>query len=254
MRVLLTGAFGNVGESAMLSLLETDHDVCCIELRTSRNEKVMKQLLRIREFETIWGDIRDPEVVLNAMRDVECVIHLAAIIPPTSDVDPDLTRAVNIGGTTNILEAAQKLGSTPKMIYASSIATYGHCTGRGPPKTANDTQMATDLYTETMTPDIRPPTRTNMAHLHFGTGWWNCSPRGTLEITSFFRSFLLIKQVGFQGICTHGEESALNPPAELNYHVYAALAENPEASPEDIAKRSIGELYGDEELAIELMS
>ncbi|MFX1264469.1 MAG: NAD-dependent epimerase/dehydratase family protein [Promethearchaeota archaeon] len=149
MRVLLTGAFGNVGESAMLSLLETDHDVCCLELRTSRNEKVMKQLLRIREFETIWGDIRDADVVLNAMKEVECVVHLAAIIPPASDNAPDLTRSVNVGGTKSILEAAENLGTTPKLIYASSIATYGHCSGRGPPKTADDPQIATDLYTET---------------------------------------------------------------------------------------------------------
>jgi hypothetical protein len=68
------------------------------------------------------------------------------------------------------------------------------------------------------------------------------------------RAFPLIKQVGFQGICTHGEESELNPPAELNYHVYAALAENPDASPEDIAKRSVGKLYGDEELAVAVLT
>lgn len=108
--------------------------------------------------------------------------------------------------------------------------------------------------TEPMDPDIKPPTVTNMAHVHFGTGWWGCSSRGTLEITRFFRSIPLIKKVGFQGICTHGEESALSPPAELNYHVYAALAENPEASPEDIAIRSVGKLYGDEELAVEVLT
>ncbi|MFX1415947.1 MAG: NAD-dependent epimerase/dehydratase family protein [Promethearchaeota archaeon] len=149
MRVLLTGAFGNIGESAMLALLKTDHDVCSLELRTPRNEKVMNRLLQRREFATFWGDIRDSEVVLNAMKDVECVIHLAAIIPPASDRNPDLTRSVNVGGTENILDAAQELGSTPKIIYASSIATYGHCTGSGPPKTADDPQVATDLYTET---------------------------------------------------------------------------------------------------------
>ncbi len=149
MRVLLTGAFGNIGESVMLALLETDHDLRCLDLRTPSNEKVLNRLLQIGEFETVWGDVRDGELVLNAMKDVECVIHLAAIIPPASDVDPDLTRSVNIGGTENILEAAQILGSAPKIIYASSIATYGHCTGRGPPKTADDPQIATDLYTET---------------------------------------------------------------------------------------------------------
>jgi nucleoside-diphosphate-sugar epimerase len=149
MRVLLTGAFGNIGESAMLSLLETSHDVRCLELRTPHNEKVMNRLFRIREFETIWGDIRDADLVLKATKEAHCVVHLAAIIPPASDNDPDLTRSVNVGGTKNILEAAEKLGTSPKMIYASSIATYGHCSGRGPPKTADDPQIATDLYTET---------------------------------------------------------------------------------------------------------
>ena len=108
--------------------------------------------------------------------------------------------------------------------------------------------------TEPMMPDVRPPTTTNMAHLHFGTGWWNCSPRGTLEIARFLQAVPLIKRVGFQGLCTHGEESALNPPAELNYHVYAALAERANASPAEIAARSVGELYGDESLAAEVLT
>ena len=108
--------------------------------------------------------------------------------------------------------------------------------------------------TERMSPEVRPPTAINMAHLHFGTGWWGCSPRGTLEINRFFRFIPLVSKVGFQGICTHGEESYLNPPAELNYHIYAALAENPMASSEDIARRSVGELYGDEELAVAILT
>jgi hypothetical protein len=107
--------------------------------------------------------------------------------------------------------------------------------------------------TEPMDPAVKPPTVNNMAHLHFGTGHWG-SPRGTLEITRFLRSMPLISKVGFQGVCTHGEESNLNPPAELNYHVYAALAENPDASPSDIAKWSVGEIYGDEGLAADVLA
>ena len=52
-------------------------------------------------------------------------------------------------------------------------------------------------------------------------------------------------------MCTHGEEGDLNPAHELNYHVYAVLAEKADATPEEIAARSVGELYGDEELAAE---
>ncbi len=106
---------------------------------------------------------------------------------------------------------------------------------------------------EPVTPQIHPPTRTNMAHLHFGTGWWQCSPRGTLEITRFMRYVPLLHQVGFQGLCTHGEESSLNPPSELNYHVYAALAQDARATPQAIAQRSVGELYGSVDLAAEVL-
>jgi len=107
---------------------------------------------------------------------------------------------------------------------------------------------------EPMTPDVRPPTETNMAHLHFGTGWWSCSPRGTLEITRFMKHIPVIHQVGFQGICTHGEESELNPPCELNFHVYAALADKADATPEEISNRSVGELLGSADLATEVLT
>ena len=107
---------------------------------------------------------------------------------------------------------------------------------------------------EVMTPEVRPPTARNMAHLHFGSGWWNCSPRGTLEINRFFNAVPLVHQVGFQGICTHGEESDLNPAHELNYHVYAGLAERANATPAEIAARSVGDLYGDEDLAAEMLT
>ncbi|MHA2433368.1 MAG: NAD-dependent epimerase/dehydratase family protein, partial [Candidatus Thorarchaeota archaeon] len=80
MRVLLTGAFGNIGESAMLFLLETDHETRCLDVRTPRSEKVKKRLLRISGFETAWGDIRDADLVQSAMTGVDCVVHLAAII------------------------------------------------------------------------------------------------------------------------------------------------------------------------------
>lgn len=106
---------------------------------------------------------------------------------------------------------------------------------------------------EPMTPEVRPPTAINMAHLHFGTGWWNCSPRGTLEIARFLGSVPLVGRVGFQGLCTHGEESCLNPAHELNYHVFAGLAQDAGIPPEQLAARSVGALYGDEELAAEAL-
>ena len=148
MRVLLTGAFGNVGESTLLSLFGGKHEIRCFDLKTSTNKKRQKQLSKIEPFETFWGDITSPDAVNKAVEGIDCIIHLAAIIPPASDANPELARRVNVGGTTNLLNAARMQSAQPKFIFASSIATYGHCKGDGPPRTANDQQAATDPYTE----------------------------------------------------------------------------------------------------------
>jgi nucleoside-diphosphate-sugar epimerase len=148
MRVFLTGAFGNVGESTLYALFEKDHDILCFDLETPTNKKRQKELSKIGSFETYWGDITNPDIVEQAIQDIDCIIHLAAIIPPASDANPELAKKVNVGGTKNLLNAAKKLHPPPKFIYASSIATYGHCKGDGPPRTANDPQIATDIYTE----------------------------------------------------------------------------------------------------------
>jgi nucleoside-diphosphate-sugar epimerase len=149
MRVLVTGAFGNVGESALLSLLETEHEIRCLDIQTKANQKKRRHLSRIGQFDTVWGDVRDLDVVQHAVRNIDCIIHLAAILPPASERDPDFTRSVNVGGTKNLVEAASKDAPALKFLYASSIATYGHCPGRGQPKTASDPQIITDVYTET---------------------------------------------------------------------------------------------------------
>jgi nucleoside-diphosphate-sugar epimerase len=149
MRVAVTGAFGSIGENVVSNLLSKGYDTVCTDIQSSRNKTVCKQLKKQGALTTFWGDIRSEELVEKVVTGSDCVIHLAAIIPPASDQNPDRTRAVNLGGTVNLLKAIKNAGNSMKIVYASSVATYGHCTGRGPPKTANDLQIATDVYTET---------------------------------------------------------------------------------------------------------
>ena len=137
-----------MGENTVPQILDRGHELRCFDLRTKRTLRTEKRLSKERAFETFWGDIRSYEDVRRAMERIECVIHLAAIIPPMSEEDPDLTWSVNVEGTTNIINAAREVG-VKKIIYTSSIGTYGHCTGRGPPKTAQDPQVAIDTYSKT---------------------------------------------------------------------------------------------------------
>ena len=58
MKVLLTGAFGNVGASALDELLRQGHAVRCFDLQTPGNERAAR---RYRDrIEVVWGDLRNP--------------------------------------------------------------------------------------------------------------------------------------------------------------------------------------------------
>ncbi len=147
MRVLLTGAFGNVGESTLIALFDKGYDVRCFDVPTKSNEKKQQELQRLGGFQTVWGDIRDADAVSMATRGMNAIIHLAAIIPPMTEKYPDIAKAVNVVGTANLLAAAEEMHTNPRFIYASSVATFGQCNGDGPPKTAADPVCATDTYT-----------------------------------------------------------------------------------------------------------
>ncbi|MFX1566666.1 MAG: NAD-dependent epimerase/dehydratase family protein, partial [Promethearchaeota archaeon] len=72
--VLLTGAFGNIGESTLPALFEQNHKIRCFDLHTKRNEQTSKRLQKYGDFETVWGDIRDTETTQNIVKDIECII------------------------------------------------------------------------------------------------------------------------------------------------------------------------------------
>ncbi len=147
MEVLVTGAFGNIGESTLIALSETHHSIRCLDLRTDFNEKKAAQLSENINLDVLWGDITDIVSVKNAVQGVGCIIHLAAIIPPPSEKNPELAKSVNVGGTRNVIESASEMEYTPKLIFASSVSTHGPRGPQPPPVTVDTPQKATDNYT-----------------------------------------------------------------------------------------------------------
>jgi nucleoside-diphosphate-sugar epimerase len=132
-KILLTGAFGNVGQNTLKQLMTRDHEVTCFELQNKANEKTRQELLKQGEFETIWGDILEKSDVNRAVKEVDCIIHLAAIIPPLSERKPELAQKVNVEGTRNLISAAQKSPNKPRFIMASSVSVYGITMDSEPP-------------------------------------------------------------------------------------------------------------------------
>ncbi len=124
-KVLLTGASGDVGREALKELLrrKADYDTRVLSLTTKRERQLVEPYRD--KVEIVLGDIRNPEDVARAVDGVDAVIHLAALIPPAADRHPELARAVNVGGTRNLIAAMQAQEKKPRLIYTSSVAVYG---------------------------------------------------------------------------------------------------------------------------------
>ena len=80
---------------------------------------------KLNQIEVFSGDIRDPNGVREAMKGVDQVFHLAALIAiPFSYHSPDSYVDTNIKGTLNVLQAARDL-ETEKIMVTSTSEVYG---------------------------------------------------------------------------------------------------------------------------------
>jgi UDP-glucose 4-epimerase len=118
MRVLVTGGSGYVG-SIVCQRLAQEHEVINFDRRPANEPH--GRFLR--------GDILSSAHLIDAMRDVDAVVHLAAIPDPRSDPS-DAIMEINVMGTQRVVEAAA-LGSPRRVVVASSDSTYGFVFGRG---------------------------------------------------------------------------------------------------------------------------
>jgi nucleoside-diphosphate-sugar epimerase len=146
-KIAVTGAFGSVGGAALRCLLAEGAAAVAVDLDTPRNRRAAARWRRDRLFrkagEVRWADIREPSAVAAALAGVDAVIHLAAVLPPLADHQPDLARSVNVEGTRTVAAACAAMTPEPRLVYASSIAIYGDHVGQpwidaGQPLEPND--------------------------------------------------------------------------------------------------------------------
>src|SRR5690349_19332410 len=99
MHILLTGATGNLGQNTLPELLRQGHRIRCFVRRPKTLEKIARRAAG--NVELVEGDIRQSEDVAKAVQDVDVIIHLAYMIPPTSEDQPEVARSINVDGTRN---------------------------------------------------------------------------------------------------------------------------------------------------------
>ncbi|MXR51714.1 NAD-dependent epimerase/dehydratase family protein [Halovenus sp. WSH3] len=125
--VLVTGGCGYIGSALVPELQraeETDNVVVFDSLAGGSPANLMDADVG-NGFEFRQGDVRNYGEVESAMRGVDAVIHLAAVTGAASTHDRrEETFAVNLDGTRNVLNAAEKLG-VETVTFASSCNNYG---------------------------------------------------------------------------------------------------------------------------------
>ena len=124
MKILVTGGVGFIGKYLVRSLLENDYDVTIFDNISNSTKDSISSLVDIGA-KVIEGDITIPLDILNAVKDQNVVIHLAAKISVSESIkNPAETFQVNVDGTMNLLTACEK-NHVKKLIVASSAAVYG---------------------------------------------------------------------------------------------------------------------------------
>ena len=121
MKVLLTGAGGQIGHDLIGALVTAGHEVVSTDLAPRPPTHAHASGVDWQRL-----DVTDAAAVQHTFTDTrpELVFHLAAILSARGEQDPQLAYNVNQTGTWNVLEAARR-AKTKRLIFTSSIAVFG---------------------------------------------------------------------------------------------------------------------------------
>ncbi len=131
-RFLVTGAAGFIGSNLVEALLRLGQTVVALDnFITGHRHNIERAIADSRSNSAnerltfLETDIRDPAACLDACRDIDVVLHQAALgSVPRSIADPQTSHACNVDGFVNVINAVRER-SVSRMVYASSSSVYG---------------------------------------------------------------------------------------------------------------------------------
>lgn len=142
-RVLITGAYGNLGQMVVEEARRQGFEVLALDRATPRNRRIARRCGL--DTSTHWGDIRHLELD-SLVAGVDGVIHLAAVLPPVTELAPELAHEINVGATQRVIESLERSASRAVLVYPSSVTVFGPPTNPGRLHRADDPTRATDNY------------------------------------------------------------------------------------------------------------
>ena len=123
--VLVTGGAGFIGSHTVDAILANGLEVWVLDNLSSGYVRNLSKWRKHPKLHFEKGDITQYKAVDRLVRRVEAIVHLAAVVSPTISMrKPELTNAVNVSGTLNLLRAGLRNG-VQRIVFASSSSVYG---------------------------------------------------------------------------------------------------------------------------------
>jgi len=132
MRVLITGGAGFIGSHLVDALIERGDNVVALDNFSTGSTANIKHITK--NFEIIDGDIRDTELINEATKDVDLILHMAAALGVNTILESPLESiSTNIAGSEVVLNAAAN--HKKRILIASTSEIYG----KNPKQPLNET-------------------------------------------------------------------------------------------------------------------
>ncbi|MFH7860159.1 MAG: SDR family NAD(P)-dependent oxidoreductase, partial [Candidatus Aenigmatarchaeota archaeon] len=118
-KILVTGGAGFIGSHLVDELINRGYKVIVLDNFYSGKIENLRKNLKNKNFKLIKGDVRNIKDVKKAIKNVNAIFHLAAIVSvPLSIKNPILVNEVNVVGSLNVLKIAIE-ENVDKFIYVS---------------------------------------------------------------------------------------------------------------------------------------
>ncbi len=124
-KILITGSTGKIGTHLLQEIMKLNkgYKIRVLSLPTKKDKKILKPYASVLEI--VFGSITNNDAIKKVIKNVDVIIHLAALVPPVVKPDSPLIEEINYGGTKLLIDEFKKENKDGIFIFASSVAVYG---------------------------------------------------------------------------------------------------------------------------------
>lgn len=118
--ILITGGTGFVGSHLVDTLCE-ENNVITVLVRKSSNLRYLNN----KKVKVVYGDLQDKESLNSVLKNINIVIHSAALMSDRGDASRNDFSEINIAGTLNLISSCLNKKELERFIHISTVGVYG---------------------------------------------------------------------------------------------------------------------------------